>query len=147
MMKIEFPRLATHLTVLALSTLTVSNAKFGHAAQPIDAIQVDAYFIPRVLTSMSSLVPSPYADPDSLNNPLGVEQTASPRNEAMRSVVSQSPSQPATASLAASTKEPASKITLPQARDFTLTAQMTTSIERPTNQIAPPNNSFAMIGR
>lgn len=147
MMKIRFSRHTTHLTILALSTLTVSNAKLSHAAQPRDAIQVDAYFASYVLTSMSSLVPSPYADQASLNNPLGVEQPVSPRSDAMRSVVSQAPSQAATASLTASTKEPASKIVLPQARDFTLTAQMTTDIEQSTEEIAPVKNSLAMVGR
>jgi hypothetical protein len=147
MMKINLSRHTTYLTILTLSTFTVSSAQIGHAAQPRDAIQVDSSFVPYVLSSMSSLVPSPYADPASVNNPLGVEQPVSPRNDAMRSVVSQGPPQLATASLAVSTKEPAPKISLPQAYDFTLTAQMTSCIEQSPEEGAPVKNSLAMIGR
>lgn len=148
MMKIDFSRPATYLTVFALATLAVSDCKLGQAAQPADAIQVDAYFVPSLLTPMSPLVPSPYAELASLNNPLGIEQSStSPRSEAIRSVVSLSPSHAATATLDASAKEPAPKIALPHAGDFTLTAQMTISIEPSIKQIAPVKNSLAMTER
>ncbi len=148
MMKIDFSRPSTYLTILALSSLTVYDCKLVQAAQPADTIQVEAYYVSALLTSISSLVQSPYADPGALNNPLGVEQpAASPRGEAMRSVVSQSPSHAVTPSLDASAKEPAPKIAPRQTGDFTLSPKLTTSLEQLDKHIAPVKTSFAMIGR
>jgi hypothetical protein len=144
MMKIEIPRPVTCLTVLALTTVTFSDCKWGYAAQPMDAIQVDADFVPYVLAPMLSLVPSPYADPASLNNPLGVDQWVTPRSDAMRAVVSHNVSHHTTTALDANTNEHAPKIASPPAGDFTLTAQITTSIEQSTKEVSPWKNSFVM---
>jgi hypothetical protein len=86
----------TFLAVLAFTNLALANTNSARAAEPLTAssdltrssslLQVDSRVLPALLPSMSQLVQSPYADAQSIGNPLGIEQKPSSHSEVIRSV-------------------------------------------------------------
>jgi hypothetical protein len=78
----------SHLAVFALTT--IAYPQIGHTAEHIlssSVANLDQEFVFALLTPMSRLVQSPYADPAAVENPMRVSVKPSPTTEVIQSVI------------------------------------------------------------
>jgi hypothetical protein len=135
----KFSHPISHLTLTFLTTLTLTSSlhavdtQTSRGTRPATQSSVDPNLLPALLPPMSRLIPSPYSDPQVINNPLGIDQTVSAKIDVIKTATVQAvTAHSKSIEESFKTESEPQKVRLPVARDFTINTPLSNSTQTNT---------------